>query len=99
MICKKDIGIRIGFVRNKAGFSAKDLSILMGLSEQYVSKVENGEFNITLNNLLKLLDLCKFPAERFFADNFIDYNIDVELGELIKRLPKEKKEYLIKLLK
>ncbi len=95
----KEILARIGYVRNKANLSAREVSLRMGMSPQYVAQVESGRIVLTVEKLLQILNICDFPIERFFSPNIDDYNVDTELKELIESLPSNKKKNIIEFIK
>ena len=87
----KEILTRVGYVRNKANLSARELSQRMGMSPQYVAQIESGRIVLTVEKLLQILEICEFPIERFFSSDIADYKIDNELKTLIEALPTDKK--------
>ena len=93
----KEILSRIGYVRNKANLSAREVSLRMGMSPQYVAQLESGRIVLTIEKLLQILEICEFPIERFFSSNIADYNVDNELKLLIESLPLDKKNTLLNL--
>lgn len=95
----KEILSRIGYVRNKANLSAREVSLRMGMSPQYVAQLESGRIVLTVEKLLQILEICEFPIERFFSSNIADYNVDNELKELIESLPLDKKKNIIEFIK
>ena len=95
----KDVLWRLGYVRNSANLSARELSLRMGMSPQYVAQVERGRIVLTVEKLLQILEICNFPVERFFSANIEDYQTDKELEELLQSLPANKKKNIIELLK
>ena len=95
----KEILSRIGYVRNKASLSAREVSLRMGMSPQYVAQLESGRIVLTVEKLLQILEICEFPLERFFSSNIADYNIDNELKSLIESLPTDKKKNIIEFIK
>ena len=95
----KDILSRIGYVRNKADLSAREVSLRMGMSPQYVAQLESGRIVLTVEKLLQILEICDFPVERFFSSNIVDYNVDNELKILIEALPLDKKKNIIEFIK
>lgn len=95
----KDILSRLGYVRNKANLSAREVSLRMGMSPQYVAQLESGRIVLTVEKLLQILEICEFSIERFFSSNIADYNIDNELKSLIETLPTDKKKNLIEFIK
>ena len=95
----KEILSRIGYVRNKANLSAREVSLRMGMSAQYVAQLESGRIVLTVEKLLQILEICDFSVERFFSPNIVDYNVDNELKSLIEALPTDKKRSLIEFIK
>lgn len=95
----KEILSRIGYVRNKANLSAREVSQRMGMSPQYVAQLESGRIVLTVEKLLQILEICEFPIDRFFSSNIADYKIDNELKSLIESLPSDKKKNIIKFIK
>ena len=95
----KEILARIGYVRNKANLSAREVSFRMDMSPQYVAQLESGRIVLTVEKLLKILEICDFPIDRFFSTNIDDYEIDKELQTLIESLPANKKKNIIELIK
>ena len=95
----KEILARIGYVRNKANLSAREVSQRIGMSPQYVAQVESGRIVLTVEKLLQILEVCDFSIEQFFSTNIEDYNIDNELKALIQELPTSKKKNIIEFIK
>ncbi len=95
----KEILTRIGYVRNKANLSAREVSLRMGMSPQYVAQLESGRIVLTVEKLLQILEICDFPIDRFFSSNIADYNVDYELKSLIESLPTDKKKNIIEFIK
>ena len=95
----KEILSRIGYVRNKANLSAREVSQRMGMSPQYVAQLESGRIVLTVEKLLQILEICEFPIDRFFSSNIADYKIDNELKSLIESLTSDKKKNIIEFIK
>lgn len=95
----KEILSRIGYVRNTANLSAREVSLRIGMSPQYVAQLESGRIVLTVEKLLQILEVCKFPIERFFNANIADYNVNTELNRLIESLPTDKKKNIIEFIK
>lgn len=94
----KEILSRVGYVRNQANLSARELSGRMGMSPQYVAQIESGRIVLTVEKLLQILEICNFPIERFFSKDIINYNINKELENTIENLPTNKKKNLLDFL-
>ena len=95
----KDVLSRIGYVRGLSNLSARELSLRMGMSPQYVAQLESGRIVLTVEKLLQILEICNFPVERFFSQDIVDYELDNELQSLIQSLPSEKKKNIIEFIK
>ena len=95
----KEIIYRIGYVRNQSNMSARELSLRIGMSPQYIYQVESGRIVLTMEKLLNILEVCEFPLERFFAPNIQDWKIDNELIDLLEKLPANKKRNIIEFIK
>lgn len=95
----KEILTRIGFVRNNANLSAREVSQRMGMSPQYVAQLESGRIVLTVEKLLQILEICEFPIEKFFSSNIADFEVDNELKSLIESLPTNKKRNIIEFIK
>ena len=95
----KEVLSRIGYVRNCANLSARELSGRMGMSPQYVAQLESGRIILTVEKLLQILEICNFSIERFFSPQITDYEINVKLTEIIENLTPNKKESLLNFLR
>ncbi|MBE5742947.1 MAG: helix-turn-helix transcriptional regulator [Clostridiales bacterium] len=98
-MCIKEVLHRVGYVRNLAGLSAREVSLRMGMSPQYVAQLESGRIVLTVEKLLQILEICNFSVERFFSSNIADYEVDEELKNLIEDLPVDKKRNIIEFIK
>ena len=98
-MCIKEVLYRIGYVRNLAGLSAREVSLRMGMSVQYVAQVESGRIVLTVEKLFQILEICNFPIQRFFSPNMEDYDVDTELQGLLENLPLNKKKNIIEFIK
>lgn len=63
---KQALGARIKTLRKQRGWSQEQLAERVGISTQYVSNIERGKENPTLDLLLRLADgLAVSPTEMF----------------------------------
>ena len=95
----KEVLTRIGYVRNTKNLSAREVSLRIGMSPQYVAQLESGRIVLTVEKLLQILEVCEFPIVRFFSPNIADYNVNEELKNLIEDLPLNKKKNIIEFIK
>jgi transcriptional regulator with XRE-family HTH domain len=63
---KAIIGQRIKFFREKNNLTQQELADLINSEKQYISKLEHGKKNMTLNNLDKIIAALKCKHEDFF---------------------------------
>ena len=63
---KEMIGSRIQEIRNKKGITQDQLSEKVGISSKYLSSIERGKENPTLNTILKLAQSLEVKPDHFF---------------------------------
>ena len=90
----KDVIYRIGYFRNKKNLSARELSKKLGNNQTYITRMESGEFNLTIEKLLEMLEIFDVEPAEFFADNYDSYSTDKSLEEKLKKLTPEDKEII-----
>lgn len=90
---------RIIYFRNKKGYSARELSLMIGKNEAYINKLECLDFNLPTTVLLEIIEAFEISEEEFFSKNYQNYSVDNELAELLKSLPKDKKQHIIEFIK
>ena len=66
MDLKEMIGSRIQEIRNKKGITQDQLSEKVGISAKYLSSIERGKENPTLNTILKLAQSLDVTPDEFF---------------------------------
>lgn len=94
----KDIIERIGYFRNKANLSARELSLRIGKHDGYINKLESNDFNLPTSMLLEILSAFNVSPEEFFAENYTDYKQNKEIMQLLNKMPLDKKANLIAFL-
>ena len=67
MDLKEMIGSRIQEIRNKKGITLDQLSEKVGISSKYLSSIERGKENPTLNTILKLAQSLDVMPDEFFT--------------------------------
>ncbi len=83
---------RLGYIRNRAGLSARELSQRLGFSIAYIAKFENGDFSIPAEVLLNAIEICGSSPAEFFSEDITSYNETKEVVERYKKLSDENKE-------
>lgn len=98
---KNDVVFRIGQARNKAGLSARDLSLRIGKNEAYISRLEskNDSFEPSVSALLEIISACGMTETEFFYYDMNQYKKDKEIIDLLKNASPITKESIINLLK
>ncbi|EPK8020959.1 helix-turn-helix domain-containing protein [Providencia rettgeri] len=56
----KSVGLKIRSLREIHGMSGKELSMLLGISQQHQSRYENGEVNIHVDTIYQLAKYLMF---------------------------------------
>ncbi len=64
---QKEIINRISNFRYKKKLSARELSLQLGKSSNYINKLESYDFNLTLNMFLEILEALEMTEEEFFC--------------------------------
>lgn len=57
---------RIGFFRNSANLSARETSLRLGYSEQFMKRIENKRVELKVSTLLKFFELVDITERDFF---------------------------------
>lgn len=91
----RDIVNRIGYFRNKANLSARELSRRLGNAETYITRLEAEQFNLPTEKLLEILEVLNVSPAEFFADNYTTYNNDNSLIKLFCNLTQEDKNLIL----
>ena len=95
----KDVIQRIGYFRNKAKLSARELSLRLGKHEGYINKLESKDFNLPTYMLLDIIEALEITPAEFFADDYSNYENDKEILDLLKTMSKDKRENLLSFIK
>lgn len=95
----KQIIERLSLIRTRKNLSSREFGRMLGNSDTYFYKVEDGSIVINLPKLIEMLDALEIDTEEFFYNDFDNYKKDKEILEITKSLSKEEFEALITLLK
>ena len=90
---------RLGFIRNRANLSARELSLRLGFSVAYIAKFENGDFSIPAEVLLDAIEICGSSNEEFFAEDIFEYNKTKDAIKSFSKLSDESKSIVKDLIK
>ncbi len=95
----KQIIERLSLIRTNKNLSSRELGRLLGNSNTYFYKVEDGSIVLNLPKFLEILDTLEISTEEFFYNDFMNYKKDMELLEKVKKLSPEEIDALFLLLK
>ncbi len=97
---KNDVVLRISQARNKAGLSARDLSLRIGKNEAYISRLEskNDSFEPSVSALLEIISACGMTETEFFYYDINSYEKDKRLISLLQKVKPEIKDSITKIL-
>ncbi len=95
MDIKKMIGIRIGDLRKQKGLTQEKLAEKMGVSPKYLSSIERGKENPTLDMIIKLAQSLSVEIADLFT--FIEVEDPSERKSLITSLLKEADDEQLKI--
>lgn len=83
---------RLGYIRNRARISARELSQQLGFSIAYIAKFENGDFSIPAEVLLNAIEICGSTPAEFFSENIGNFSERKEIGDAYEKLSSENKQ-------
>ncbi|MBM7854975.1 transcriptional regulator with XRE-family HTH domain [Desulfohalotomaculum tongense] len=92
-----DIGVRIKELRKQRNISAKQLAITLGVSQSFISGIENGTKKCSIENLYKICNALGITLSEFFADTQEAKPLPPEVRQVIdkvKKLPPQKLKVL-----
>lgn len=69
MDVKLKIGQRIKELREKSEMSQKDLAYAADLDRSYIASIENGQRNVSIVNIEKIVCALNITLKDFFSDN------------------------------
>lgn len=95
----KEIVERLSFLRTRKNLSSREFGRMLGNSDTYFYKVEDGSIVLNVPKLCEILETLEIDTEEFFYNDLENYKKDKEILEITKSLTKEELEALIILLK
>ena len=94
-----DIIHRIGYFRTKANLSARETSLRLGYSEQFMKRIENKSVELKVSTLLDFLDIVDITPQDFFYMGEHYNKEDKNVLELYNNLSDDGKQTIIDLMK
>lgn len=99
---KKLIGLRIKNLRRSEGLSQEELAERMGISSKYLSSIERGKENPTLDTVIKLANALKIELSEIFNfshEGKTKKDLVTFITTLLKTRDEEKLKLACKLIK
>ena len=89
---------RIGYFRNKAHMSARELSLRLGYSEQFIKRIESKQVELKVSTLLDICCILDIDIRDFFYLG-IDFSKDDKNAlDDFKQLSSKNKELVLELM-
>ena len=96
---KNELVKKISILRTRCNLSAKELSLRIGMSPSYISRLESQGFMPSIESIIKIVDVCKSSLEEFFYNDMDKYHTDIQIAKLFSQLNEDKKYALLMFLK
>lgn len=90
---------RLTELRLQKGVSARDMSLSLGQGPAYINNIENGHYLPSMNLFFCICDYLSITPSDFFDTANSTPETYSHLCELIKKLPIDKQNALIELIK
>ncbi len=90
---------RISDLRVKANVSARDMSLSIGQSENYINMIENGRALPSMTVFLYICDYFGISPKEFFDEDNANPKLIQEINIEFKRLNNKQLELILELLK
>lgn len=94
-----DIINRIGYFRTKANLSARETSLRLGYSEQFMKRIENKSVELKVSTLLEFLNIVEITPQDFFYMGESYNKEDKNVLELYSNLSADGKQTILDLMK
>ncbi len=69
MDVKAEYGKKVREIRRIQGVSQESLADLAGIDRTYISDIENGKRNVSIETIFKIADALETPVVKFFEFN------------------------------
>ncbi len=90
---------KISQARNNANLSARALSQMIDMNENYINRLENKrDFLPSLEVFLKIIEACSLTPDQFFYYDMKAYYKDIDIIRLLKNTSEDTKNAIITLL-
>lgn len=90
---------RVGYFRTRANLSARETSLRLGYSEQFMKRIENKSVELKVSTLLDFLDIVDITPQDFFYLGTQFNKEDKNVLELYNNLSADGKQTILDLMK
>ena len=94
MVDEKFIAERIAHLRSGINVSARDMSLSIGQSPNYINTIENGKSLPSMSVFLYICEFLKVSPEEFFDEGNPEPTVYKETAESLKGLNREQLELI-----
>jgi transcriptional regulator with XRE-family HTH domain len=67
---RKLMGARIVYYRNLRNYTQQELSALIGVTRQYLSKLEHGKCSCSMETMYRIAEVLRIDPAELVADNW-----------------------------
>jgi len=96
---KDEVIKRLRVLRERKGLECKELSLLLGNEEQYISRMENGKFYPSHDSIEMIIKFCDSSLEELYYHDFELYKYDMKLLESMKAMSSKSRELILEFIK
>ncbi len=95
------VGLKIRQLRKKRNLTQAELSAKIGVQQSDLSRMEKGEYRISLDTLFKILQVFEMSMNKFFEEIVPREtpNLQKEFLEEFQSLPKEEQEEILEFIR
>ena len=90
---------RVGYFRTKSNLSARETSLRLGYSEQFMKRIENKSVELKVSTLLEFFDIVDITPQDFFYMGEHYNKEDKNVLDLYNNLSSDSKQTIIELMK
>lgn len=96
---REEIIKKISIARTNANLSARALSQKIEMNDGYINRLESKkDFLPSVEVLIKIIEACNMSVEQFFYNDFLSYEKDMKIINLLNRVSDKEKDAIITLL-
>lgn len=90
---------RVGYFRTNANLSARETSLRLGYSEQFMKRIENKSVELKVSTLLEFFDIVDITPQDFFYLGDHYNKEDKNVLDLYNNLSDDSKQTILDLMK